>query len=95
MAAEKALQDQCTAYLKGRGIYHVNTHGNAFERRGRPDLYICHRGRFIGCELKKDGQEYPSSLQDKHIREIKRNGGIGLWISTLEELAALICSLDP
>lgn len=95
MAAEKSLQDQCLAYLKSRSIYHVNNHGSAFERRGRPDLYICHGGRFIGCELKKDGQEPPTSLQEKHLREIKRNGGIGIWLSSQEELIELLCSLDP
>lgn len=94
MGAEKTLQDQCLAYLQGRRIYHVNNHGSAFERRGRPDLYICHKGRFIGCELKKDGQERPTALQEKHLREITRNGGIGLWVSSLAELIELICLLD-
>jgi DNA-binding transcriptional regulator LsrR (DeoR family) len=32
---EKQLQDDCVRYLEGRNIYHVVTHGNAFERRGR------------------------------------------------------------
>lgn len=95
MGPEKHLQDQCIDYLKRRGIYHVNTHGNPFEPRGRPDLYICHRGRFIGCELKKNGRERPDSLQEKHLREITQNGGIGIWISSLTQLTELICSLDP
>jgi hypothetical protein len=90
---EKSLQDDCLAYLIEKGIYHVNTHGNAFERRGRPDIYICHRGLFIGCELKRDG-EHPTPLQLKHLREIERNGGIGIWITTLQQLKDLLYSLD-
>lgn len=91
---EKQLQDECLRYLTDRKIYHVNTHGNAWERRGRPDIYICYRGRFIGCELKRGSGETPTSLQLKHLREIEENGGIGVWISSFQELVNLLCSLD-
>ena len=95
MVHEKDLQDACIKYLTERRIYHVNTHGNAWERRGRPDLYICYQGRFIGCELKRGAEETPTPLQLKHLREIKENGGIGIWLTTLQELKDLLSSLDP
>ena len=95
MKQEKSLQDDCLGYLEGQGIYCVNTHGNAFERRGRPDIYICFMGRFIGCELKRGADNRPTALQLKHLREIKKNGGIGVWITTLDQLKNLLSSLAP
>jgi penicillin-binding protein-related factor A (putative recombinase) len=94
MNREKDLQDECLGYLEQRGIYHVNTHGNAWERRGRPDIYLCYKGHFIGCELKRGREETPTPLQLKHLREIRSNGGIGVWITTLQELIDLLNSLD-
>jgi len=91
---EKDLQEACLDYLERRGIYAVNTHGNAWERRGRPDLYICYRGRFIGCELKRGVGDTPTPLQRKHLRQIQHNGGIGVWITTLQELICLLNSLE-
>jgi penicillin-binding protein-related factor A (putative recombinase) len=92
---EKDLQDACIDYLKSNGIYYINTHGNAFERRGRPDLYICYRGHFIGVELKRGAGNAPFPLQLKHLEEINRNGGIGIWITQLNQLTDLISSLGP
>lgn len=95
MKCEKSLQEDCLEYLEGRGIYCINTHGDAWERRGRPDIYICYRGRFIGCELKRGADNRPTALQLKHLKEIQNNGGIGVWITTLEQLKSLLSSLDP
>lgn len=94
MKREKDLQDICGAYLQARGIYHVNTHGGPWERRGRPDLYVCYRGRFIGCELKRGVEHGPTPLQIRHLREIEKNGGIGVWITSVQELECLLSSLD-
>lgn len=91
---EKQLQDKCVRYLTERGIYHVVTHGNAWERRGRPDIYICYRGRFIGVELKKGPGDTPTPLQLKHLREIEASGGIGVWLTSLEQLKNLLSSID-
>lgn len=95
MDRENDLQQKCLEYLESREIYHVNTHGNAWERRGRPDIYICYKGRFIGCELKRGREETPTPLQLKHLREIENNGGIGIWLTTTQELINLLNSLDP
>lgn len=95
MGREKSLQDDYIDYLTARKIYHINTHGNAWERRGRPDLYICYRGHFIGCELKRGAEESPTPLQFRHLREIRENGGIGVWLTSLNELKDLLNSLDP
>lgn len=94
MTRESDLQADCAAYLKERGIYYINTHGSPWERRGRPDLYICYNGRFIGCELKRGVERGPTPLQDKHLREIMRNGGIGIWVTSVQELDRLLSSLD-
>jgi penicillin-binding protein-related factor A (putative recombinase) len=94
MRLEKTLQDECLDYLNARHIYNVNTHGDAWERRGRPDIYLCYRGHFIGCELKRGADNAPTPLQLKHLREIRESGGIGTWITTLQELTDLLNSLD-
>lgn len=87
---EKRIQDQCLAWLKDHDIYNLNTHGNSFERRGRPDILICHRGRFIGLELKKGAESRPTPLQLRHLEEIRENGGIGEWITSLAEMIKLL-----
>jgi penicillin-binding protein-related factor A (putative recombinase) len=91
---EKQLQDACVEYLEQRGIYHIVTQGNAFERRGRPDIYLCYLGRFVGVELKKGSGDKPTPLQQKHLREIRESGGIGVWLTTLDELKNLLSSID-
>jgi penicillin-binding protein-related factor A (putative recombinase) len=91
---EKELQDACAEYLEQRGIYHVVMHGNAFERRGRPDIYLCYRGRFVGVELKKGSGDKPTPLQQKHLREIEASGGVGAWLTSLDELKNLLSSID-
>jgi len=91
---ENRLQKACTDYLTEQGIYHVVTHGNAFERSGRPDIYLCYKGRFVGVELKKGPGDSPTPLQQKHLREIRESGGIGVWLTSLEELKNLLSSID-
>jgi len=91
---EKQLQDECVRYLTERGIYHVVNHGGSWERRGRPDIYLCYRGRFVGVELKKGPGDTPTPLQQKHLREIRESGGIGVWLTSLEELKNLLSSID-
>lgn len=87
---EKKIQDDCLDWLKQQGIYHLNTHGNAFERRGRPDIIVCHCGQFIGIELKKGPGSVPDPLQQKHLREIRENGGIAEWVTSLEDLISTV-----
>lgn len=91
---EKQLQDACVEYLELRDIYHVVTHGNAFERRGRPDIYLCYKGKFVGIELKKGAGDKPTPLQLKHLREITASGGVSAWLTSLDELKDLLSSID-
>lgn len=57
--------------------------------RGRSDLLICYKGKFIACEL-KDDIGTPSPHQIKFIRDVRNAGGIAGVCRTLYEVFMLV-----
>lgn len=49
-------------------------------RSGTPDIIMCLNGKFIGLELKREGEK-PEKIQYHHLVQIEGCGGIGLWTS--------------
>lgn len=63
------------------------THGGPFQRAGLPDLIGCHKGVFIGIEVKVPGKEDNlSDLQEKTLRLISQAGGIAFMATTPQEV---------
>lgn len=75
MAAEKNFENKVKKFLEEEGCYFIKTHGDRFSRIGTPDLIICCNGRFVGIELKAPNGK-PSPLQEYHIEEIRKAGGL-------------------
>lgn len=48
--------------------------------RGTPDKLLCLAGRFVGLELKASSSAHRSILQEYHLMEIRRAGGVGMFV---------------
>lgn len=74
--SEYAFQQKVLRFIKKHNIYCVKTIRT--NQNGTPDLLLCINGRFIGLELKRDGEK-PTKLQFHRLKEIEQSGGLGLW----------------
>lgn len=82
---ETKLQKSIQEYLKSLGAYCFKVHGSVCMRAGIPDIIACHCGHFIGIEV-KDGNNKPSALQEAHIHQIRKAGGIGFVAYSIEDV---------
>lgn len=57
---------------------------------GTPDVLICHRGHFLGVEVKRPRYGRISALQVATLMRIESAGGTALVVSTFEEVDELI-----
>lgn len=90
---EKRLQDKAIRYLKGRGIYYLNLFGDGMSGKGKPDLIVCIKGRFVAFELKVGA----NNMQDDqiiHKIRIERSGGLHFSPYTFEEFKKIMEDLD-
>lgn len=83
------MQDQCLAYLKALGIYHLNLYGDGFSGKGKPDIIACINGRFVAFELKV-GRNQMQDDQKIHALQIKRSGGDHYCPRTIEEFRQIV-----
>ena len=62
------------------------------QEKGIPDILGCHKGRFIGLEVKRPGKDYrePTMYQKKRLREIRLSGGIAGVVTSVEEAIDLV-----
>lgn len=84
MAGEKRFEEKVKDYLTERGAWVLKTWSNGVQRKGVPDLLICHRGHFIAMEVKAVGGRFTDGdLQPWNICKINEAGGIaGVLIPT-------------
>jgi len=59
--------------------YSVKNIGSVNSGSGRPDLYICWYGYFLGLEIKLENN-HPSMFQTRHLTKIQKAGGIGIVV---------------
>ena len=64
--------------LARHNIYYAMPHGAGFGNAGVPDFLCCWKGKFLAIEAKANGGE-PTALQNKHLDEIDKAGGI-TWV---------------
>ena len=90
---EKRLQDKAIRYLKGRGIYYLNLFGDGMSGKGKPDLIVCIKGRFVAFELKVGA----NNMQDDqiiHKIRIERSGGLHFSPYSFEEFKKIMEDLE-
>lgn len=67
--------------------FYFKTHGGPFQMAGLPDILGCHKGRFIGIEVKAPGKEDTLTiLQKKVLRLIRNAGGIAFMATTPKQV---------
>lgn len=92
---ESKVKDKIKAMLKQKGIYYAMPIGTGYGNSGVPDFLCCVQGHFLAIEAKA-GKGKTTALQDKHISQIKAQGGTALVINeqTLHALATLLDQLS-
>lgn len=86
---EKKLQDKAIAYLKGRGVYHLNLYGDGFSGKGKPDIIACINGRFVAFELKVGANDMQDDQKIHKIR-IERSNGLHFSPYTITEFIGIV-----
>lgn len=64
--------------LARHNIYYAMPHGAGFGNAGVPDFLCCWKGKFVAIEAKANGGK-TTALQNKHLDEIDKAGGI-TWV---------------
>ena len=90
---ESTLQRKVILHLRTSGAYVFKVVGSAMQQRGTPDCLVCYRGRLIGIELKVPGK-VTSKLQEVELQKIRDAGGIGVVITNMDDLEALLQQLS-
>lgn len=87
---EGAVKARIKTYLTALGVWHFSPPSNGFGRSGIPDLVCCHRGRFIGIEVKAPGKlKNTTTMQDREIASINAAGGTALVVDDVAQLKHL------
>lgn len=84
MTPEGKVKKEIKAWLKERGAYFFMPVPTGYGKK-TIDFLVCLNGRFVGIEAKAPGNE-PTALQDIHIEEIRKAGGVAVWCDSLEML---------
>ena len=77
---ESKIKKQIKAILEHYDVYYAMPIGTGFGNAGVPDFLCCVSGYFIAIEAKA-GDNKPTALQEKHMREIRNAGGVALVIN--------------
>jgi len=76
---EGKVKDKVKEILATLGAYYVMPQTGGFGNSGIPDILCCLNGWFVGIECKANGGKL-TRLQQFHLDEIERQGGIAMVI---------------
>jgi hypothetical protein len=76
---EVKVKEKVKIILATLGAYYSSPLTGGFGNSGVPDILCCYKGWFIGIECKANGGK-PTRLQQMHLDDIERQGGIALLI---------------
>ncbi len=80
MTPEAKVKKKVVAILKQHEAYFFYPVTGGYGRSGVPDIIACHDGRFIGIECKA-GNNKPTPLQNKNLKDIVDAGGVAKVIN--------------
>ena len=85
---EAQVKQEVKRILDEAGAYWYMVVPTGYGRRGVPDFLVCHKGRFLAVETKRENIRTPSPHQAREMRSIEAAGGSTLLINAenLEEL---------
>jgi len=87
---ESDIQSKIIKYLESQGAYATKV--VVATKNGVPDIICCYQGRYIAFEIKRDSQKVDRAgeLQKWNIQQIKKAGGVGFIVCSLEEVRSII-----
>lgn len=74
---ESKVKAKIKAILQAHDVYYAMPIGTGYGNSGVPDFVCCVGGLFVAIEAKANGNK-PTALQEKHMREIRKSGGVAL-----------------
>jgi len=77
---EAKVKKKIVAILKEAGAYYFYPVTGGYGRSGVPDIIACYKGMFIGIECKA-GNNKPTPLQNKNLKDIADAGGVAKVIN--------------
>lgn len=80
MTPEGKVKKKVTSILKELGAYYFYPVTGGYGRSGVPDIVCCLAGNFIGIECKA-GDNKPTALQEKNMKEIQAAGGFAFVVN--------------
>jgi Holliday junction resolvase len=80
MTPEAKVKEKVKKILKEVGSYYFMPATGGYGKSGVPDIVACHKGKFYGIECKA-GNNKPTALQYKALRDIEIAGGVALWVN--------------
>ena len=89
---EAKVKKLIKAVLTYNNFYYAMPVGSGYGNSGVPDFLCCVNGKFVAIEAKA-GKGTTTALQDKHLKEISKAGGIALVVNE-DTIAALPGYLD-
>jgi hypothetical protein len=78
-------------FLKSIGAWYCCPTTFGYGPSGTPDRVVCHNGKFISLEIKREGKG-PTVLQNRRMEAIVAAGGIAIW-GTAEKVIAELKAL--
>jgi Holliday junction resolvase len=78
---EGRLKDKIREYVETvPNVYYHPVVTRGVGKKGAPDIFLCHKGRFIAIETKATEKDEPTPLQKRRLREIAAAGGVALVV---------------
>lgn len=77
---EDDVKDAIKKLLQKYGWWYFMPPASQFGSGGIPDFICCKDGRFLGIEA-KFGNNKPTDRQHGKLEDIRRHGGIGIWVN--------------
>jgi hypothetical protein len=75
-------------YLDSIGCWYFSPFMAGYGKVGIPDLVACVNGRFVCCEVKREGK-LPTPMQYQVLNEVSASGGIAIWGTSEKVIAEL------
>jgi hypothetical protein len=85
MTPESKAKAQIKTFLKSlTDCFFFSPIGGPFATHGIPDIVVCLKGRFVGIEVKRPGNEQGTTpLQDLALQRITASGGLAFVASNV------------
>lgn len=88
---ERDIRAQIVDYLRKIGaVVTIADRRPDSHNRGKPDLTVCYRGRYLAFEVKRPRKFEISKEQPKCLEAVRAAGGVGEIVNSLEAVREIV-----